>query len=506
MSLKKNTLANYLGTGYTTLVGIVMLPLYLKYLGAEAYGLVGFFTMMQAWFGLLDMGLSPTLSRQVAQCRGQSDGGTQLSPLVRSIEWIFAFLAILVTLAILLASSSIAKHWLTVQSISISEVEYCISLMGGMVGLRWFIVLYRGGIQGAEQMVWLNATNVVFASARFGGAYILLRWISQDPAHFFEFQLVLSLLELLFLGKKFYKSLQSIGLYNPRFSLVEMKSIIPFAGGIAYTSALWIMLTQTDKLILSNTLPLREFGYFALVAVVANGLLSLSGPISQAILPRMTLLLAQGNDAGMIALYRKATRLVAAIIFPITGTIAIYPNEILFLWTGDHTAADWAGPILRWFVLGNGILAIAAFQYYLQFAHGKLRLHLINSTINAVVQVPLLAYSAFEYGAIGVAYTWFGIRLITFLIFTAIVHHRFAKGLHLQWLVGDVMTGIGVTAIVLVPAHSLMTLATKLQVISNTQLLIFIILSLCLSIAATLIFASEKHYTLLKYLNKGWYE
>ena len=31
-------------------------PLYIKYMGAEAYGLVGFFTMLQAWFGLLDMG------------------------------------------------------------------------------------------------------------------------------------------------------------------------------------------------------------------------------------------------------------------------------------------------------------------------------------------------------------------------------------------------------------------------------------------------------------------
>lgn len=43
MSLKKNTIANYIGQGYTILIAIVFLPLYLHYLSADAYGLVGFF-------------------------------------------------------------------------------------------------------------------------------------------------------------------------------------------------------------------------------------------------------------------------------------------------------------------------------------------------------------------------------------------------------------------------------------------------------------------------------
>ena len=33
-----------------------------RFLGVEAYGLVGFFVMLQGWFLLLDMGLSPTMS------------------------------------------------------------------------------------------------------------------------------------------------------------------------------------------------------------------------------------------------------------------------------------------------------------------------------------------------------------------------------------------------------------------------------------------------------------
>ena len=48
MSLKKNILASYVSQTYVTLIGIVMVPVYVKYMGVEAYGLVGIFTMLRA--------------------------------------------------------------------------------------------------------------------------------------------------------------------------------------------------------------------------------------------------------------------------------------------------------------------------------------------------------------------------------------------------------------------------------------------------------------------------
>ena len=69
-SLKKNTIANYVGQIYISFIGIIILPFYLKYLGASAFGLVGFFAVFQTWLRLLDVGLTPTLAREVAHIRG----------------------------------------------------------------------------------------------------------------------------------------------------------------------------------------------------------------------------------------------------------------------------------------------------------------------------------------------------------------------------------------------------------------------------------------------------
>ena len=40
MSLKKNILANCLGQGWSAVMGLAFIPLYIRYLGMEAYGLI----------------------------------------------------------------------------------------------------------------------------------------------------------------------------------------------------------------------------------------------------------------------------------------------------------------------------------------------------------------------------------------------------------------------------------------------------------------------------------
>ena len=43
MSLKKNFVANYFGQGWQALMGLAFVPVYIRYLGIESYGLIGIF-------------------------------------------------------------------------------------------------------------------------------------------------------------------------------------------------------------------------------------------------------------------------------------------------------------------------------------------------------------------------------------------------------------------------------------------------------------------------------
>lgn len=432
LSMIRNTLLNYAGQAYAIVIGILIQPFYLGHLGAEAYGLIGFFAVLQTWLLLLDVGLSPALVRQVAHGRGAQGETYNQASLLRSFELVLLPLTLLSSLAVYGGSGWIADRWLNVQHLSPQLVAQCISLMGLLVALRLYGTLYRSALQGLELHGWINGINVFITTLRYFGGLLLVAKVSQDPLVFFQFQVGVSLLETLLLGGKAYLWMDVR--VATRFCWQTLQPVLPFALGMAFTSGLWIVLTQLDKVLLSNLLPLRDYGYFSLVALVSGGIISLINPLAQGLLPRMTMLVAEGRHGDMQQLYLNANRFVCVLMFPMVAVIAAHGHDLIFAWSGDAEAARWCQPVLVWYVLGAGLMAVGSFQFYLQYAHGQMRMHVWYSVVSALVSIPLVIASTYLYGALGAALCWFGLRLASFLIWPLIVHRRFADDLHGQWL------------------------------------------------------------------------
>jgi O-antigen/teichoic acid export membrane protein len=127
------------------------------------------------------------------------------------------------------------------------------------------------------------------------------------------------------------------------------------------------------------------------------------------------------------------------IVWPVAGVMAAFAEPLLFAWTKDASIAHKAAPVLFWYTLGNACLGVASFQYYLQFAHGKLSLHMIGNAVFVVILIPGVLWASTQYGAVGAGRIWFAENLVFFLVWTWIVHRRFAPGLHWRWLGGDVL-------------------------------------------------------------------
>jgi len=440
MSLKRNILANYASQIYVTLVGIVMLPMYIKYMGAEAYGLVGFFTMLQVWFNLLDIGLTPTMARETARFRGGALKPLTYRQFVRALEGIFFGLAIVGGTALFISSGYIARDWLQASVLPIDEVQIAIQLMAIIIAMRWMCGLYRGAISGSEKLVWLSGYNSFIATLRFIGVLPVLIFIAATPVAFFSFQLAVAVLELLGLVFYSYRLFPTVPKeVSIPWSWSPLKPVLKFSLTIAFTSSVWVLVTQTDKLVLSKILPLAEYGYFTLAVLVASGIMMLGGPVSSAIMPRMTKLEAEGDYAGVINVYRQSTQLVAVIAGSVAIILAFFAEPILWAWTGDRVLAHTAAPILILYAVGNCILAVSAFPYYLQYAKGDLRLHLIGNAIFVILLLPTIIWAASQYGGIGAGYVWLGMNLLVFVAWLPFIHRKFAPGLNLKWYVEDVL-------------------------------------------------------------------
>jgi O-antigen/teichoic acid export membrane protein len=439
VGLSKTFIASYLSQAYVTLIGLVLMPVYLSYMGAENYGLVGFFLMMQGWFQLLDIGMTPTISREAARFNSGVGSASELRQLVRFLQVVFFSVAVSATVLFSTAADSIASEWLTFHELERSEVVLALHLIGGLVSLRWACGLFRGIVIGFEKLIWLALFNVGIATMRFVLVVPVLAFVGSSATEFFVYQIGVSVFELGLLIWKSHRLLpRSIEAAPRRRNWVHLRVVSRFSLTIALTGAISIVVTQVDKLALSKLITLNEFGYFTAAVLVASGVTMIIAPIGTVLQPRLTNLSASREEGHLFAVYRAATQLFVLLAIPAVLVMAAFPEQLLWAWTGDRDLSGIAAPTLALYAVGNGLMALGALPYYLLFARGNLRLHLIGSVLFAAAFVPLCIWGAVVRGPVGAGLALILVAAAYLLLWVPRIHREFAQGLHRRWIVEDI--------------------------------------------------------------------
>ena len=135
--LKRNLIANYLGQIWKGVMALGFLPLYIHYIGIESYGLIGLFGVVTVWLNLLDMGMTPTLSREMARFTGGEHTTESIKDLLRSIEIVTFIIAALIALILALGSEWLASSWLQSKDLPIATVSDAFRIMGLVSALRF---------------------------------------------------------------------------------------------------------------------------------------------------------------------------------------------------------------------------------------------------------------------------------------------------------------------------------------------------------------------------------
>ena len=435
MTIARSMIASYASQIAITAISIGAIPLYLRYMGLEAYGLVGVFMTLQAWFAILDLGLSPTMLRETARYRAGTANAEFFGGLLRAMEIVFFSGGVAITAIVAFGANRIAVDWLNVRQLSVNDVAIAVMLMAPSLGLRLVAALYRNTINGLGQIVWMSGLNLAAAVARFGLVIPYLMFVSRSPIGFFTFQLVVSVVETAFLVSRTYRSTPSA---RTRASWSALRNVGRFSAAIAFSGAIWSVVNQSDKLILSKVLPLHDYAVFTLAAVAAGGVVIMSTPAGPALIPRLTALSAADDPADLAFFYRRATRLIALLAGTAAIALALFAEPLVWAWTGQRALAVAATPVLILYALGNAVVAIASLPNYLQFAIGRLRLHVIGQTLMLFTMVPLIIVAAYHSGMIGAGRVWLGVNLAYLLLYVPVIHHRLLPGIHIKWLLHDI--------------------------------------------------------------------
>jgi O-antigen/teichoic acid export membrane protein len=457
VNLKHNIIANFAGGAWSALMALAFLPLYVRFLGIEAYGLIGVFASLMALFSVFDMGLSTTLSKELARLTAGSGSEKEARDLVRTLELIYWGVGILIGIAVATAAPFIAHYWVNAEGIALTTLEHTIATMGLVIALQWPISLYSGGLGGLQRQILLNSVRIAGSTLQAGGAILVLWLWSPTILAYFIWQIFAGALFTAVLSWCLWNSLPSAGPVAFRESLLTKNW--RFAGGMMGITLLVTVLTQTDKIILSKMLTLEAFGYYSLATVIASALTYISNPIFSALFPRFSQALSSDGSTDVAQLYHKGCQLMALLILPIGIFAALFSKELLLLWFGSGPTAMQTYLLARLLIIGATLNALVALPYAFQLASGWTGLVLRVNLVSVVFFVPSLIWLVDRYGAVGAALAWIGLNASYFLCVVPFMHRRLLRDNMGRWYLIDVglpaalSIGMGIAARFAMPSE-----------------------------------------------------
>jgi O-antigen/teichoic acid export membrane protein len=466
--LKRNLIANYLGQTWRGVVSLAFVPVYIEYLGIEAYGLIGIFAVLMSALSLLDLGMKPALGREMARYTGGTHNEQSIWNLLRSVEIVSCVIVVIVAFVIWLISDWIATSWVRTQKLPTPVIAQAFAIMGLVAALQFFESIYSSSLAGLQRQVIQNVIICSMATIRGLGAVGVLIWVSPTTQAFFVWQAICSCVSLLMCATVVYKSLRSPP--NPaRFSKVALLSVWRFASGMVVITFLTLLLTQVDKALLSRMLTLDSFGYYALASSVAGSLAMLVGPITAAYYPRFNQLVVMGDTAGIHSAYHQAAQLVTVIVGSATAVLFLFSEQILVLWTSNPELSHTVAPIMSVLALGTFLNCLMWVPYQIQLAYGWTSLTVTINSIAVAILIPAIFVMVPIYGPIAAAWIWVILNGSYCLIGVHFMFRRILTTEKWAWYCWDVM--LPLTAAVTVVIISKYAMASSTQMSSALAIL-----------------------------------
>ncbi len=427
-TLKRNVIANLAGGGWIAVLTLAITPLQINLLGMEAYGLIGFITTLQLIVGVLDLGLSSTITRELA---GDNSLYRQASrPLLRTALAFYWGIASLIGIILFTFADEIGRAWFNPATVNHAELSHGLQVIAFMLALRWPVSLYAGALAGVQRMDVLNVTKASIATLRLvGGILVILAW--RDLGAFLIWTAFSALVEVLIYAAVCHKIMPEMD-WRPGFSLNALLTVWGFSLSMNGLALLAIGITQLDRLLISKMLPLENLGYYSLAYSSATAISLVLSALSSALMPSFATAHAANARETLLQRYDIANRVTLFTTGLVLFTLLFFGEPLLSIWVNPHAATGAWRP-LAWLAGGFWLSSAVSNAYNVGVACRQPGSLLKISAVSAIIYVPILYGLISHWGIDGAAAAWLLLNAGYVLVIIPTVHRRILNIPVLPW-------------------------------------------------------------------------
>lgn len=397
MSVKRHTTYNIAGAVVPLLGMFLTLPIYLRTIGEERYGILAILWSLLGYFGLFDLGLGQAVTNRIAAFRNRTElEREQVFWTALLMNFVLGCAGAVVLWA---AGSVLFSHFIDVPTVLSSEVHEALPLMVLAFPLLLASSVMSGALMGREEFLAQNGVRigegVLVQIAPLVVALVI------DPA--------LPALVITVLAVRVMSGVSLFGLcvlhlplgLKPKFERSHLRPLFGYGGWVTVTSVVGPLLSTLDRVVIGGVAGVKAVTYYTVPFHLASRLSIVPGSLASALFPRFS----SSNDAERDALLTTGIRSLVVIVTPLIVGGLLIMEPFLAWWMSEEFAAR-AAPIGEILTIGLWANCLAYLPYTHIQGRGRpdltAKIHLAELLPYVAVLWAALAWK----GVVGAALAW----------------------------------------------------------------------------------------------------
>jgi O-antigen/teichoic acid export membrane protein len=331
LTFARNMFTRYLAIAANVLIGLVVLPLNVHYLGTSAYGLWMLTASITTYFSVLELGYGSAVVKFVAEYRAKKDAQA-LNEILSTLFTVFTIMGVLVyVIAMVVAALMPVIFNLDPSQVNVGRTVLLI--IAANVTLHFVFSVY-GGVVNGFQYYYLN--NVIGTVTTIAGATVnvIVLWLGYGLVELVAATTLVRVAPYYLYRRNAKRAFPPLALRFGNFRRERLREVTGFSVYLAIIDWSSRLNYTVDTFTIGVFLNTTAVGVYAVGLRLSEALFRITNQLQVFLFPAIVHRAVEGRIEDQRTLLVRATRFQLAIAMALCGSVAAVADVLIRTWIG----------------------------------------------------------------------------------------------------------------------------------------------------------------------------
>jgi O-antigen/teichoic acid export membrane protein len=395
----RNGFYNTVGAIARLAIGFLSIPLLIRLMGIEEYGLWVLASTTLSVVGIAEAGLSTSTTFFVSRDLAKQDS-VEISETLSIVSAAMLLMATAAAIGLWFTAPELAQLFPSLQSAQQSTISLALRY-GTLVLWTRLLQGIAIGVEQASERYGVMNTLITLQSLLTSLGMLATASLGGKTLALMQWQVLVGCTLLILHGCVSWRLLRCYQL-RFRWNLAKGIKIVRYSTATWFTSLGSALFQNGDRLIVGNLLGVKLLGVYAAIIGVTAQINLLSAVTVQPLLPRLSQLSGShdSNHANVQQKIKQSLQINAVVLLLISCSLLLFAQVIINILLGQNTAGGYL-PEFRLAVIIYSIYSLNAVGYYMLLATGAATTSMVVVMLSGIASLLMIYVGASHFQLMG---------------------------------------------------------------------------------------------------------